>query len=141
MRTPRALLVLGGSVAALPFVFAGVAQAAPDPAPAPTPPPASAPPTGPAYICDNIFSVPPATYGYTNCQAFGDVKKPNAFILDTKHYMLIPRKGDTIQKYSCYGGYDDLPTSIAPKHCDPVGSAVPSAEAPPPVPYTLAPAK
>ena len=135
MRTPRALLVLGGAVAALPFVFAGVAQAAPDTAPPATP----NAPTGPAYVCDTVWSVPPATYGYTNCQPFGDVQQPNAFITDTKRYMLIPRTGDPQQKYSCYGGYDDLPTAIAPKHCDPVGSAVPSAEATPAPPFSPPP--
>jgi hypothetical protein len=139
MRTPRALLVLGGAVVALPFVFAGVAQA--DPAPAPTPPPAAVAPTGPAYVCDTVWSVPPATYGYTNCQPFGDVQQPNAFIIDTKRYLLIPRTGDTRQKYSCYGGYDDLPTAIAPKHCDPVGSAVPAAQASPAPPFTPGPWK
>jgi hypothetical protein len=132
MRTPKTLLASGGALVSLAILFAGVAQAADAPAPAP---PAPAPPTTPTYICDNIMAVQPGVFGYTNCEGFGGVKKSGYYDRGGPTYMLIPRSGETIQKYRCHGGNIDTPTSVAPAQCTEVGSAVPSAQAPPPVPY------
>jgi hypothetical protein len=137
MRTFRATLAPVGALAALSILFAGVADAA-TPAPGPTPP------TTPTYICDNIFDVQPSVYGYTNCQAFGGLPT-SAYFTDGQSYMLIPRvPGATtvgpsqvgkIQKYRCWGGNADLPSAVAPERCDPVGPAIPAANAPKPVPF------
>jgi hypothetical protein len=129
MRTARALLTIGGAVASLTVASVGVAQAAP------TPPPAPTPPTTPTYICDNINAVQPGVFGYTNCEGFGGVKKTGYYDRGGPSYLLIPRTGETIQKYRCRGGNIDTPTSVAPASCTEVGPAVPSAKAPPPVPY------
>ena len=143
MRTSRAAVALSGAIAALPILFVTVANAAtPAAGPAPAPPPA---PTTPTYICDNIFAVPPSVYGYTNCQAFAGM--PNsAYFTHGESYMLIPRNGGAnddeainagkIQKYRCWGGNVDLPTAVAPEHCTEVGPAIPTAKAPPPVPFS-----
>jgi hypothetical protein len=147
MRTSRAAATfsgaLGGALVALPILFVGVANAnspATTPA-APAPPPA---PTTPTYICDNIFAVQPAVYGYTNCQAFGGAPT-SAYFTKGESYMLIPRKGGAnddeaghagkIQKYRCSGGNVDLPTAVAPEKCTEVGPAVPVAQTTP-IPFS-----
>ncbi|HZZ48376.1 MAG TPA: hypothetical protein VFE65_15960 [Pseudonocardia sp.] len=137
MRTFAAALALGGTLSALPILFAGVATAAAAPTPAP--------PKTPTYICDNVFAVQPSVYGYTNCQAFGGVPK-SAYFTRGQSYLLIPRTGGgsddeaanagKIQKYRCWGGNVDLPTAVAPERCTEVGPAVPAAQAPPPVPFS-----
>jgi len=139
MRTSTAALALGGALAALPILFVGIANAA---TPAPAPPPA---PTTPTYICDNVFHVNDSVFGYTNCQAYGGVSN-STYFPDGTSYMLIPRQpggSDSdnstvgkIQKFRCHGGNVDLPSAVAPEHCEEVGSAIPSSEAPPPVPFT-----
>jgi hypothetical protein len=144
MRTSRAVLALGGALAALPILFVGVANAtAPNtpPAASPKPPPA---PTTPTYICDSVFKVQPSVFGYTNCQAFGGAPT-SAYFARGESYMLIPRKGGAsddeagdvgkIQKYRCSGGNVDLPTAVAPEKCTEVGPAVPAAQTTP-IPFS-----
>jgi hypothetical protein len=136
MRSFRAALAFGGALLALPILFVGVAHAttaAPPPGPSPAP-------TGPAYICDNIFTVTPdmpGVFGYTNCQAFGGMPA-SAYFTNSQHYMLIPRKANNlgkIQKFNCYGGNVDIPSAVGPAGCSAAGPAIPASEAPAPVPF------
>jgi hypothetical protein len=131
MRIPRAALLLGGAVATLAITFTGVAQAA-DQAP-----PSSPPPTTPTYVCQSVMAVQPAVFGYNQCEAFGGAPVGNTYLTHGESYMLIPRTGDTIQKYRCYGGNIDTPTAVSPQGCTEVGPAIPAAQAPPPVPYQI----
>lgn len=134
MRFSKAALTLGGAAASLAILFAGVAQAADPPAPTPAPP--SPPlPTTPTYVCNQVMAVQPAVFGYNLCEAFGGAKKGNVYLTHGESYMLIPRTGDPIQKYRCSGGNVDLPTAVSPQRCTEVGSAIPTAQAPPPIPY------
>ena len=138
MRSPRAGLVLSAAiVAALQIGFSGVAQAAAPPAPAPPVVPTPPAPTAPTYICDNINAVQPGVFGYTNCEAFGGM--PNsAYFTHGESYTLIPRMPDStgyVQRYRCYGGAVDAPTSVAPARCSELGPRTPAAQASPTVPY------
>ena len=133
MHTPRTLLLLGAAVATLTITSAGVAYAAPAPPPV-VPAPAPPAPTSPTYICDNINALEPIAFGYTNCQGFGGVLQ-SGYIPNNGSFMLIPRTG-MIQKYRCYGGVVDLPTSISPARCTPVGPSIPASAAPAPVPFS-----
>jgi hypothetical protein len=130
MRTSRAALILGGAAASLTIAFSGVAQAADSPAP-PSPPL----PTTPTYVCQTVQAVQPAVFGYSLCEAFGGAKKGNIYLTHGETYMLIPRTGDTIQRYRCYGGNIDTPTAVSPQRCTEVGPAVPFAQAAPAPPY------
>jgi hypothetical protein len=139
MRTSTAAVAVGAVVVALPILFVGIAAADPPSTPAPT---------TPTYICDNIFAVQPAVYGYTNCQAFGGMPT-SAYFTHGESYMLIPRTAGAnddpasdngkIQKYRCSGGNVDLPTAVAPERCTEAGPAIPASQAPKPVPFTLPP--
>jgi hypothetical protein len=135
MRTRHALLALAGLTTLFAGGLTGLAGVAFAAAPAPAPAPPA--PTTPTYICDTINAVPPGVFAYNHCQGYGGVAQ-SGFILDNRPYTVIPRKGD-IQKYRCSGGNADLPTSIAPAICSPVGPSIPAAQAPPPVPYTAPP--
>jgi hypothetical protein len=132
MRLSQAALLLGGAVASLAVAFGGVAHAADGAAPAPPSPPV---PTTPTYVCQSVMAVQPAVFGYSLCEAFGGAKKGNVYLTHGESFMLIPRTGDTIQKYKCWGGNVDLPTAVSPQRCTEVGSAVPAAQAAPPIPY------
>ncbi|MBV9313543.1 MAG: hypothetical protein JO100_07255 [Pseudonocardia sp.] len=128
MRTSKTLLVIGVAVASLTIVIPGVALA--------VPPASSAPPTGPAYICDNVNDVPgyPGAFGYTKCEPFGGMTT-SGFIPNYQSYILMNRTGDPRKTFQCSGGYADMPTSIGPKRCH-LESSVPAAQAPAPVPFS-----